>query len=115
MARRDVINYYLEQQNVYREMLENLNEMKAALDQNKIDEERYNQYINDIKVIKDNYERLSYIMVLLNKPKRKSKKLNEYELSLYNLLETSSKEAILDESNNALADLKSLIEMGKEI
>jgi hypothetical protein len=116
MARKDVINYFLEQQDVYLEMLSNVKELDIALKQGFLSEEQVEQAKKDIDIAKSNYDRLAYIVLLLNKPKDKkeSKKEAEFNSALYASLHGASREAVLDESKDALIDLKKLIKDNKQ-
>ena len=113
MARSHVVQYFLEVENQYIEMAENLKEMQQLAAENKISADDYEQILREVEIIKSNYERIGYIMFLLNKPQRKGKKLDKTTLSWYEALKTSSKEAILDENRDALCTLKALIKEGK--
>lgn len=115
MARRDVINYYIEQQSVYFEMRDNVKELDKALKDHVIEQDRFDAAQKEIETIKDNYEILSYIVLLLNKPKDKSDgvKYEKANHDLYNSLKGNSREALLDESKDALSDLKKLIKEEK--
>lgn len=114
MAKRDVNNYFLEVQNQYLEMLANMQDFKDAYKEGSISQEEYESALHDIELLKSNYERIAYIILLLNKPNRKDKKLSTTELSWYNYLSGASKEAIMDENRDVLADLKVLIKRNKE-
>ena len=105
MAKRHVNMYFLEQQALYFEMLENLKEFEELAKEGKVSQEEYN---------KANYERVAYIIMLLNKPNRKDREEADINASWYKQLEGASKEVILDESRDVLADLKALIKKGKE-
>lgn len=113
MAKSHVVQYFLEVENQYLEMADNLKEMQQLASENKISAEDYEQILKEVETIKANYERIGYIMFLLNKPKRKGKKLDAATLSWYDALSTASKEAIIDENRDALCTLKSLIKEGK--
>ena len=116
MARRDVIQYYLEQEHEYVEMQETVKELQELASEGKVEESTYLNAKQDIELIKQNYERIAYIIFLLNKPNRREKdkydaKVNE---SWYKILKTSSKEAVLDESKDALSHLKETIRSLKD-
>ena len=113
MARRHVVDYYLEQENLYLDMLSNLQDFKDLLKEQKISIEDYEQACKEIEKVKENYERLAYIMFLLNKPNKKDKEESKKAKEWYKALNTVSREAILDESKDALAHIKKLIEEGK--
>lgn len=116
MARKHVVQYFLEVQNQYFEMLDNVKELDAAAKKGLVGQDRLDEATKDIDNLKANYERIAFIMMLLNKPNRKSKnKKEEYQnKQWYNYLKGASKEAILDENKDVLADLKKLIKEIKE-
>ena len=108
MAKRHVIQYYLELENTYIEMKDTLDELQKLAKEGKVEESTYLSAKEDMDVIINNYERISYIMFLLNKPNRKAKESKEEEINKqwYAYLKGASKEAILDESKDALAEFK---------
>lgn len=114
MARKHVINYFLQVENQYLEMLDNVKDFKELLDSNKVSEDEYNDFMKEVEVLKTNYERLSYIIFLLNKPNKDDKKEILQNKQWYDALKTSSKEALLDESKDALSTLKELIKKGNK-
>ena len=109
MARKHVVKYFLEMENQYFEMLDNMKDFKELFDSNKISEEEYNSFVNQVELLKSNYERIAYIMFLLNKPNKSDKKEIEENKQWYRALKTVSKEALLDESRDCLATIKALI------
>lgn len=113
MAKSHVVQYFLEVENQYLEMAENLKEMQQLASDNKVSAEDYEQVFREVETLKTNYERIAYIMFLLNKPQRKTKKLDSATLSWYDALKTASKEAIIDENRDALCTIKALINEGK--
>ena len=112
MAKAHVVQYFLEVENQYLEMAENLKEMQQLAAENKVSADDYEQMIKEVETIKSNYERIGYIMFLLNKPNRKNKKIDSTTLSWYKALKSASKEAIIDENRDALCTLKSLLKKG---
>lgn len=112
MAKSHVVQYFLEVENQYLEMAENLKEMQQLAAENKISAADYEQILREVDLLKSNYERIAYIMFLFNKPQRKGKKPGSSELKWYEALKTASKEAILDENRDALATIKQLIREG---
>lgn len=108
MAKRDLNLYYLQVQNQYFELQDQIKDLEIALKDNILTEEQFEEAMKSINVVKDNYERLSYVMMLLNKPK-KSNKEAKYEKTFkewYDYLKGSSKEAIIDENYDALVDFR---------
>ena len=114
MAKIDVNLYFLEMQDQYFEMLDNLREFKELSIEGRISQEEYDSMLQEVEILKNNYERLAYIMFLFNKPKGKNAKKWNINLSWYNELKGASKEAVINENANVLADLKKLIDLGKE-
>lgn len=113
MAKKHLNLYYLQCQNDYLEMIDNLKEFKELASTGKISPEDYNQMLREVELVKSNYERISYIMMLLNKPQRDSKEDNDMNKSWYAALSGASKEVIFDENRDVLADLKEMIRKGK--
>ena len=114
MSRRDVNLYLLETQNLYQELLGNLDDFKQLAAEGRITQIEYDNALKEIDVAKTNYERIAYIVFLLNKPNRPSRKPSALEMSWYEGLKGASKEAILDETRDVLADIKKLIKDKKE-
>ena len=113
MAKRHVNQYFLEVENQYFEMLTNLQEANRLLAENNFSEEVYLQMDNAVQNLKTNYERLAYVMFLLNKPNKKDKKEAKIFESWYKRLKFASKEAILNENKDVLAHVKQLLREGK--
>lgn len=114
MAKVHLNLYYLEVQNQYFEMLENLKEFKELATQGVIDQAEYNKVLREVEQLKSNYERLSYEMFLLNKPSDKNSKKRSVNQDWYSQLQGASKEAVIDENADVLADLKKYIKEGKD-
>ena len=116
MAKRHVVRYFLEVENTYVETMEVLKELQELAKDGKVEESAYLSVEKDLETIKTNYERLAYIIFLLNKPNRAKK--NDYEEKLnkswYDSLKFSSKEAIIDESRDALAHFKEVVKEIKD-
>ncbi len=110
MARKHVVQYYLEMQNVYFQMRDTMKDFDEMLRNGEIEEEVFKQAQKDYLEVEENYKRISYIMFLLNKPQKNSKEPKEIEDNKmwYDALKGESREAILDESKDALADFKKL-------
>lgn len=113
MAKSHIIKYYLEVEYQYLEMLDTLKELKELVKEGKVDVEAYEQEAANVEKLKENYERISYIMFLLNQPRRTSKKLDTDTLRWYNELKNHSKEAIIDENKDVLCTFKQLVKEGK--
>lgn len=113
MAKRHVVQYFLEMEHQYLEMLDNIKDFKELVAEGKISQEDLNQALAEVERIKANYERIAYIMFELNKPNKKDKKIDRTTLSWYNTLKYASKEALLDENRDALCKIKELLREGK--
>ena len=120
MARRHLVQYFVELESNYAQMLEDVNELEKSYKSGNMDYERYAQLRDvltpKIEPLKEEYERLSYVMFLLNIPNR-VKKEDRYkkEYSTYfAYLDKFSKEKIVDESSDFLAKFKKSVEEWKE-
>lgn len=116
MSKRDITNIYLQQQNLYFGMLENAKEFDRMYKAGEISKERFEQAQREVEKIKDNYLQISYFMLELQKPfkKRERKEWERANKILYDSLEGYSKEALLDETKDALADFRKIIEESKK-
>lgn len=111
MAIKHVRDYYERMVSDYVEMKHTLEEME------KLSEEKASVAINNIeqireqvKVLEANYNRLSYIMFLLNQPnkeKKKSKYFKQEKKKLNKIPINDRKEAVIDENTKVLETLKS--------
>lgn len=114
MARRDVIRYYFDQESAYLELKQTVKDIEDDYKNGLISKEKYETLIDqgsmDIGTVRDNYERIAYIIMLLNKPhrnekRRKEEKDNDY---IYKYLDGNTLEDINLENTNALKHLKQL-------
>ena len=113
MSVKHVNQYFLEIENQYLEMLDDLKELKELYAEQKITNESYQQVAEEVSKLKENYERIAYILFLLKKPNKKDKKEDNIAKSWYAALKQSSKEALLNENNDVLKHIKKLIKEGK--
>ena len=114
MARRHVVEYFLEQQALYVDMINMLQQYNVAYEEGFLNDEQLEAMKKEINICKDNYEFLAYIMMLLNKPNRKSKQESDFQKSLYERVKGRSREAVLDESKNALANREEILKDADE-
>lgn len=116
MAKRDVTLYFLQVQSQYFEMVKLAKELNEELKKGLITQEQLESVQNEMDILKANYERIAYIMLLLNKPNRKSKKSKEESIykEWYDYLKGASKEAIMDENRDVLCDFKKFIKEIKD-
>lgn len=112
MAKVDVNAYFLQVQEQYVKMRKIIDEFNEELKEKRVTQEHYDKVRKQYDIIECNYERLAYIMMLLNQPKKKKGKERDARehKKLYDRLKFASKEAILDENKNALIELEQLVE-----
>ena len=99
-----MVSDYVEMKRVLEEM-EKLSEEKASVAINNIEQIR-----EQVKVLEANYNRLSYVMFLLNQPnkeKKKSKYFKQEKKKLNKIPINDRKEAVIDENTKVLETLKS--------
>ena len=99
-----MVSDYVEMKRVLEEM-EKLSGEKASVAINNIEQIR-----EQVKVLEANYNRLSYIMFLLNQPnkeKKKSKYFKQEKKKLDKIPINDRKEAVIDENTKVLETLKS--------
>lgn len=99
MAVKDVLKYYAQVCSDYREMEENIKDFEEAVSREIYPPERIEEYKKSIEPFKINYERLTYIIYLLNLPVRKEK-VAGYERRNQKLLKS------LDPNNSLEAQTK---------
>ena len=120
MARKHLIQYYVELESNYSQMLEDVNDLETSYKNGNMDYERYSQLRDiltpDVEAMKEEYERLSYVMFLLNIPNRvrKEDKYKKENSTYFAYLDKFSKERVLDESRDALKNFKELVKKYKE-
>lgn len=105
MSVKAVRRYYNQICDQYHEMLENIHDLEVEAAQGMVEPERIERLKEQVAPIKQNYERWSYMMFLLNQPERKEKQ-SRYKSQNRNLLSSLSKnnslDAILEENSEAL-------------
>lgn len=110
MSVKHVKDYYLKIEDMYIELLEDLKEMEEDFKKGECTEEELNNLLKPVNSIKDNYQRLAYVMYLLAQPNRDKKKAkynkqNKNLVSEFNRLGISQ-DIELDESRDALKEFK---------
>lgn len=120
MAKRHLIDFYVEQQATYNDMLETVEDLEASYKSGNMDYERYSQLreslTEDIEKIKEDYERLSYVMFLLNIPNR-VKKEDRYKKEnqvYFAYLDKYSKQNAIDETKDILKEFKEKVKKFNE-
>lgn len=113
MALKHVRNYYLQCQIQYLDMLNDAKDFDEALKKGLVDQAQFDQAQVLLNRVKENYERLSYIMYLFTQPNRPNKvaKFNKQNKEVYERMNASSysKEAVLNENSDLLKEFKKLI------
>ena len=111
MARRDVLIYFKQVENQYLEMLEDVKDYDKDHANGELSDEKYNELMAQIDIVKVNYERIAYIVFLLNAPARDSKKDTyvRQNKKVSTGLANSSLDKILDENADALKKIKELL------
>lgn len=74
MSVKDVKKYYDTICDDYKEMRELLHELEDKSQQVAISPEKFDEITKEVQIQKDNYERWSYMIYLLNQPNKKEKK-----------------------------------------
>ena len=93
MPLRDVKEYYFKMLRQYFEMKADLADFEQALKDGFITEDQMQAAIEDVDKVKQNYERLSYIMYLLNLPNRKSKQEKYNNMNKKHVAEFEARQA----------------------
>jgi len=105
MSVKAVRKYYDQICEQYQEMMENIHDLEAEAAQGMVEPERIERLKAQIAPIKQNYERWSYMIFLLNQPERK-KKQPRYKAQNRRLLNSLSRgnslEGVLEENREAL-------------
>ena len=109
MSKRDVDDYFNQIVEQYHEMFESIKELEDECANGLVDPDHLENMKQLIQPLKQNYLRISYIMFLLDKPKRK-KKHKQYEQFNKKLLEKIGSENTLEgikkENEEVLNSLK---------
>lgn len=112
MAKRHLIQYYIELESNYSQMLEDINDLEKSYKNGNMNYDRYSQLRDaltpDVEALKEEYERLSYIMFLLNIPNRvkKEDKYKKENQTYFAYLDKYSKEKLVDNSKDVLKNFK---------
>ena len=109
MSKKDVDEYYTKVCADYKQLRETLTDMEGEFKNSVQDVDKIEQVRKMIVPLKVNYERISYIMYLFNKPVRKKKRFSyEFEnKKRLNNFSNSSLEDIHKENQEVIQNLKS--------
>ena len=120
MAKKHVIDYYVEQQAAYMQMLEDVAEIEKLYKEGKMDYERYSELrdrlVPQIEELKAPYELLTYVLFLLDIPNRprKGKKYLAQNKMYFAYLNKYSKENMIAESQDVLKTFKQIVKESLE-
>ena len=110
MAVKHIKEYYNQICNQYLDMLKEIKDFEEESKKGLIEPERLDKIKEDIEPMKNNYERWSYMMFLLNKPSRKSKhkKYEEQNKKFLKSIKDSNKiDAVLEENIKSIKSINS--------
>jgi len=118
MALRDVKEYYYIMLSQYIEVKEDLADFEQALKDGYITEDKLTDIQQDVLNIKNNLDRIQYIMYLFELPNRKNKK-EKYKISNANLEQyfienNASLKSLTDENASIIAHLRAEIKKYKQ-
>lgn len=105
MSVKAVRRYYDQITSQYQEMLENIKDLEQEAAEGIVEPERIERLKEQIAPIKQNYERWSYMMFLLNEPNRKKKQscyARQNKKRLEKLSSENSLDQVLAENTEAL-------------
>ena len=109
MAKKHIIDYYNQICEDYHEMIETLKDMEKECEQGIISPDRVDQLKRMIEPIKINYNRISYIMFLLNMPQRDKKKAKYIKQNKISIPEEDTLDGVREENKQALIKAKSTL------
>lgn len=108
MAKRHLVEYYKKVCSQYQNMNDTLKKFENELQYNMVDPQIIENAKKIIAPLKANYERISYIMFLLNQPNKESKKkryVNQNKCKLNGLDKNNSIEKTLEENEDVIKNL----------
>lgn len=113
MAVKDVKEYFNKMADQYFEMKGVLEDFNEAFKNGQITEDRLDSVKEEVEIIQTNYERLAYIMYLIDLPVRKKKqpkfnKMNKKKLEEL-ARQAATAEDVAEENDQAIENIKSEI------
>jgi ribosome recycling factor len=109
MSVKHIKEYYEEVSAQYHELLNELKDFEKEAQEGMIEPERLDMIKENIKPLTNNYQTLSWIMFLLNKPNKKQKHKTyerQNQKRLNSLDKRFSKEGVINTNNDTLDRLK---------
>ncbi len=108
MSVKSVRKYYDQICEQYHEMIELIHDLEKEAEQDLVEPERIERLKEQVAPIKQNYERWTYMMFLLNQPERNSKH-EKYKRQNSRLLKNLDKQndldSVLEENKTSLAQV----------
>ena len=110
MSKKDVDVYYKEMCAQYSEMMSDLKDIEKEVSENICPPEQLERMKKILQPIKTNYERISYIMYLLNMPEKnhKKKKYEKQNKKILDRFSNNSTKNVKEENSKALTELKNV-------
>jgi hypothetical protein len=111
MAVKHIKEYYDKVCKDYREAIEEIKDFEKEVQDGIVEPERIENLKQVLKPLMNNYEQISYIMFLLNKPTRKSKEskyIGQNKKLLSKILPQNTTEELLKQNKDVLNKLKVL-------
>ena len=106
MSKKDFDREYIQIENQYLEMLENLKDMEKELADGLVNPDLLEQMKEIIKPLRTNYEMWNYIKFLLNKPTKKKKEEKYKNQNKKLMVKMKTLEETKEENNKVLDELK---------
>lgn len=106
MSKKDFDREYIQIENQYLEMLENLKDMEKELADGLVNPDLLAQMKEIIKPLRTNYEMWNYIKFLLNKPTKKKKEEKYKNQNKKLMVKMKTLEETKEENNKVLDELQ---------
>ena len=108
MSVKHVKKYYEEVCSQYHEFIEELKDFQNLCNEGMVEPEVIEQAKQAIEPLKDNWQKLNYIIYLLNKPNKKTKH-NKYDKCSKELIENSITDTqVYQQNKDSISNLQSL-------
>ena len=118
MAIKDVKVYFYNMLGQYLEMKEDLKDFDQALQDGHITEDKLEEVYKDVQDLQNNYDRLTFIMYLLELPARKTKKEKFKKSNLvmekYFADKNADMDSVIKENESLLTHLRNELKKLKE-
>ena len=109
MALKHIIKYYNQICDQYQQMIDEIKDFEEEAKKGLIEPERLDKIKEDIAPMKDNYQRWSYMMYLLNLPTRadkESKYKRQNKKLLASIEEKNKITSVIEENNQVINNIK---------